>query len=55
MGWEGDLEDELSTLETGAERCQPASVRTNRRSTEELIEDRYAVLQALSSSANEPG
>ena len=47
VGWEGDLEDELSAAERAratARACCP----TIRRSNEELIEDRYAALQAVS-------
>ena len=56
VGWEGDLEDELSAPETRADGSCEHPVRTIRRSNEELIEDRYAALQAISErTRNEAG
>ncbi len=47
VGWEGDLEDELSSLETAPSEATSFSSHDSPPS-EELIEDRYAALQAVS-------
>ena len=47
VGWEGDLEDELSSLETAPSDATSFSAHES-PPTEELIEDRYAAIQALS-------
>jgi type II secretory pathway predicted ATPase ExeA len=49
VGWEGDMEDELAAAETPA--TNPASLHSHESlPSEELIEDRYAALQAISES-----
>ena len=45
VGWEGDLEDELSTPE-GASSDSAAFISDQSPLNEELIDDRYAALQA---------
>jgi type II secretory pathway predicted ATPase ExeA len=47
VGWEGDLEDELSALET-APSDPASSLSYDSPPSEELIEDRYAALQTVS-------
>ena len=51
MGWEGDLEGEHLGPGNGAERIPPAFSSHDSPLEEELIEDRYAALQAESELA----
>jgi type II secretory pathway predicted ATPase ExeA len=53
VGWEGDLEDELAGTETRA--ADQASIRSDQSLNEELIEDRYAALQAISERRRNEG